>query len=95
MDNVVFATVEILVRTHGGLLGGVDVTLKPSIDYSHYCWNHEGSHKPNVWENRVNNHSLDNLGANIWVPVWHIVVEWTLNVLGQELWLVLGYVSID
>lgn len=96
VNDIVLSTVKVLVRSHGCLLGGVQVMdLEFPVKSSDHEWDHEGSRQANIWQDCVDHHCLHNFVSNVRIPVWHVVIEWTLDIFGEDSWLMLSHVSID
>lgn len=75
MNFIFSAKINGLVCCHRGLFGDVDVVGPFTIDFlfhSRYC---KSSNKLDKWFKSVDYHRLDNIGANIAVPSWRIIIK--------------------
>lgn len=95
MHKVVGTTVEQLVLSHRGLLGDVWVVLELLIELLLDLWDQESSSKGDVWHDRVDKHGLNDFHSDIGIPDWDVIIVWTSDVLGDEIWLMLGHVTVD
>lgn len=95
MDDIVNTTVQVSVGPEGSLLGLVDVTTTASVELPLESWHHEGADQSRVRQDSIDHHGLHNLGAHVRVPVRHVVVERSLDVLRDEVGRVLGHITVD
>ena len=94
MDLVVFSTVQSSVLNQRRLLCFVDVLSEPVVKTLDQLWHDKGSCHSNIGHDRVDDHGLDYLEANIQIPLWHVVMVRSLHILGDERWLVLSCLSV-
>jgi len=95
MDSVLWTTVEGFVSSHTCLLSFPLVATKSTVNTSLQGGNGPPHNKSDVRHNGVDNHSLEDLLSNIGVPFWRVVVIWTSEVLGDEVWAVLFQVGVN
>lgn len=66
------------------------------ISHDHDLWKNTGHCKSNIRHNGVNDHGLEDLSTNFWVPQRNVISELTwLYVSSYELWAVLSHVSVN
>lgn len=95
MDDVAATRVQLFVHSHWGLFGNIDIWSEFSIKLSLDGWDYESHGQPRVWKNSLYHHSLNKFHADVGVPLWHIVIEWPLEVFSNKLWIMLCHISIN
>ena len=74
--HFVFSTkINGLVCCHGCLLGDMNVVSPFTVDLLFHSRDCEASDERDKWFDSVDYHRLDNIGANIAIPCWHIIIK--------------------
>jgi len=95
MNNILLSAVKIFILGHWSFFSIVDISSEFIVKSSLHPWNHEASSKSNVWQDRVNEHSIHNFMTYICVPKWHVIVIIFVNILCDEFWFMLSHIGIN
>lgn len=95
MDNVFITAVKVFVLCHGCLLGVIWISTKLWIKFLFQPRNSESHCYRNVWQQGIDQHSLNDNFTNIVVPVNTVVIISTIDVFCSPIRLVLRHISIN
>ena len=95
MDNVIFSKPNFFISGHRGFFGFVKVVSKRSIKLSFDHWFNKTNCESWVWQQRLDQHSLNKFFSHILIPGWWVIVIHTFHILSNNLWLMFCQVCID
>jgi len=95
MDQVVLTRVNHLVQYHRSFLRNVLVICEIGVQLSQHPWLSKGDTELYKGDEHLDHHCLSNFEAHVNVPSGHVVVEWSLEILGEPVWVMFGQICID
>ena len=95
MYFIIFAAIKCPIFVKGCLPRLVYIVCKAIIQLLNEFGHNEGDTDSNKRHDRVDNHCLGNLQADVQVPLWHVIMIGPLHVTRDELRLMLCGLRVD